>query len=56
MASQGTNKRLLFEVTAKRRFNLLVQLLPPGASFQKNISSKKSQSPGPVCPVHRDAM
>lgn len=38
MASQGTNKRLLFEVTAKKRFNLLVQVLP------RKISPLKSHS------------
>lgn len=60
MAPQGTNKRLLFQVTVKRRFNLLVPLLGLSTFLQvllsRKISPLKSQSPGTMCPVHRDAV
>lgn len=42
MAPQGTSKRLLFEVTVKRRFNLLVQLLGPSTLLQELLSRKIS--------------
>ena len=60
MAPQGTNKRLLFQVIVKRRFNLLVPLLGLSTFLQvllsRKISHLKSQSPGTMCPVHRDAV